>query len=93
MEMHLVHYKADHSSLGEALQEGAFDSLAVLGVLFSVKLGGLVHVPSLNTIAAALANITTASTETEVHSNSLHNYIDCHYSPGETLPHLRPFPR
>ena len=64
--MHLVHYKAVHNSLGEALQEGAFDSLAVLGVFFSVQLGGLVHVPSLDTVAAAMENITAAKTETEV---------------------------
>merc|ERR1740137_148741 len=66
MELHLVHYKAVHSSLGEALQEGAFDSLAVLGVFFSVQLGGRGHLPSLDTVTAAMENITTANTEIEV---------------------------
>ena len=66
LEMHLVHYKAVHSSLGEALQEGAFDSLAVLGVFFSVQLGGLVHVPSLDTLTAVMENVTAAGTEREV---------------------------
>ena len=37
MEMHLVHYKAVHSSIKEALEEGAYDSLAVLAVFFSVR--------------------------------------------------------
>jgi len=36
MEMHLVHYKAIHKTIGAALQEGAYDSLAVLGVFFKV---------------------------------------------------------
>ena len=69
LEMHLVHYKAVHSSLGEALQEGAFDSLAVLGVFFSVQLGGLVHVPSLDILTAVMENVTTAGTEREVKWN------------------------
>jgi hypothetical protein len=37
MEMHLVHYKATHSSIKEALGEGAYDSLAVLGIFFEVR--------------------------------------------------------
>ena len=36
MEMHLVHYKAVHSTIKEALEEGAPDSLAVLAVFFQV---------------------------------------------------------
>jgi len=37
MEMHLVHFKATHSSIKEALAEGAYDSLAVLGIFFTVS--------------------------------------------------------
>jgi hypothetical protein len=36
MEMHLVHFKAEHSTIKEALEEGAADSLAVLAVFFQV---------------------------------------------------------
>ena len=90
MELHLVHYKAVHSSLGEALQEGAFDSLAVLGVFFSVQLGGLVHVPSLDTITAAMENITTANTEIEVRTNIIIILVNNPLNAGDTLPLLRP---
>ena len=38
MEMHLVHYKATHRNISEALKEGAYDSLAVLGVFFEVRM-------------------------------------------------------
>jgi len=37
MEMHLVHYKATHGNIKEALAEGAYDSLAVLGFFFQVS--------------------------------------------------------
>ena len=37
MEMHLVHYKSTHSSIKEALEEAAYDSLAVLAVFFQVS--------------------------------------------------------
>ena len=36
MELHLVHYKAIHSNIKQAIQEGAPDSLAVLAVFFQV---------------------------------------------------------
>ena len=36
MELHLVHYKAVHSDIKEAIQEGANDSLAVLALFFQV---------------------------------------------------------
>lgn len=36
MEMHLVHYKTSLGSIAGALEEGAKDSLAVLGVFFQV---------------------------------------------------------
>lgn len=36
MEMHLVHYKTSLGSIAGALEEGAEDSLAVLGVFFQV---------------------------------------------------------
>ena len=41
MEMHLVHYKAVHSTIKEALEEGAPDSLAVLAVFLQVVLPSL----------------------------------------------------
>jgi len=34
MEMHFVHYKAVHDNIGDALGEGAYDSLAVIGIFF-----------------------------------------------------------
>ena len=34
MEMHFVHYKAVHDKIGDALGEGAHDSLAVIGIFF-----------------------------------------------------------
>ena len=34
MEMHLVHYKAVHDTIVDALGEGAYDSLAVIGIFF-----------------------------------------------------------
>ena len=37
LEMHLVHYKATHKDISEAVAEGAQDSLAVLGIFFQVK--------------------------------------------------------
>ena len=37
MEMHLVHYKAVHDNIGDALREGAYDSLAVLGIFFQER--------------------------------------------------------
>ena len=37
MEMHLVHYKATHGNIKEALAEGAYDSLAVLVFFFEVR--------------------------------------------------------
>ena len=37
MEMHLVHYKATHSNIGDALAEGAYDSLAVIGIFFQAR--------------------------------------------------------
>ena len=36
LEMHLVHYKATHKDISEAVAEGAQDSLAVLGIFFQV---------------------------------------------------------
>ena len=86
LEMHLVHYKAVHNGLAEALQEGAFDSLAVLGVFFSVQLGDLVHVPSLDTLITAMENITEANTETEVIFKIMINTAEPHF------PQMTPFP-
>jgi len=37
LEMHLVHYKANHPSILDALTEGAPDSLAVLGIFFQIS--------------------------------------------------------
>merc|ERR1711915_183466 len=37
LEMHLVHYRSDFSSIKEALVKGDRDSLAVLAVLFEVS--------------------------------------------------------
>ena len=36
MEMHFVHFKARHQTIKDALKEGEFDSLAVIGVFFKV---------------------------------------------------------
>jgi len=66
MEMHLVHYKAVHSNIVEALEEGAHDSLAVLGVFFSVQLATQVDLPSMDLLTSALANITQPHTDIDL---------------------------
>jgi len=65
MEMHLVHYKAEHKTIGDALGEGAYDSLAVLGVFFKVgehPNPGLEHlIPYLNKVKAAETKVEDVS--------------------------------
>ena len=82
MEMQLLHYKATHSNLTEARKEGQFDSLAMLGIFFSVSqpdllsfhvlplfpvdLSSLVSIPSMDDMIDSLVNITQPNTETNV---------------------------
>jgi len=66
MEMHLVHYKATHADIGEALAEGAHDSLAVLGVFFSVDTPSQVNMPSMDLLAASLEKVTEKNSVTEM---------------------------
>eukprot|EP00092_Neocalanus_flemingeri_P000141 GFUD01000148.1.p1 GENE.GFUD01000148.1~~GFUD01000148.1.p1 ORF type:complete len:324 (+),score=101.21 GFUD01000148.1:119-1090(+) len=62
MEMHLVHYKATHSTIKEAVAEGASDSLAVLGVFFSESDQPN---PGLASLLPLLDQIKTAETKAE----------------------------
>jgi len=62
MEMHLVHFKATHSSIKEALAEGAHDSLAVLGLFFTVSDE---QNPALANLMPHFENIKAAETEIE----------------------------
>eukprot|EP00092_Neocalanus_flemingeri_P025663 GFUD01027824.1.p1 GENE.GFUD01027824.1~~GFUD01027824.1.p1 ORF type:complete len:324 (+),score=97.37 GFUD01027824.1:91-1062(+) len=62
MEMHLVHYKATHSNITEAVGEGAYDSLAVLGIFFFVSDQPN---PGLASLLPLLDQIKTAETKAE----------------------------
>jgi len=62
MEMHLVHYKATHSKITDALAEGAYDSLAVLGIFFQVSDE---RNPALDMLLPHLAQIKTAETKVD----------------------------
>jgi len=75
MEMHLVHYKANHSNILEALEEGAPDSLAVLAVFFSVQLASQVELHSMDLLGEALAKITEPHEETLVESFPLSSLL------------------
>jgi len=61
MEMHLVHYKATHSNIGDALAEGAYDSLAVIGIFFQVSEE---RNPALDMLLPHLEQIKAAETTT-----------------------------
>jgi len=60
MEMHLVHYKAVHDTIKDALAEGAYDSLAVIGIFFEVSEQ---RNPALDLLLPYLAKIKAANSE------------------------------
>jgi len=61
MEMHFVHYKASHPDISAALQEGAGDSLAALGVFFEVVESAN---PGLEKLLPAFSKVTTSGNMT-----------------------------
>jgi len=61
MEMHLVHYKAVHDTIKDALVEGAYDSLAVIGIFFEVSDQ---RNPALDLLLPYLTQIKAAGTNT-----------------------------
>jgi len=63
MEMHLVHYKAVHEEIKDALGEGAYDSLAVIGIFFEVSEQ---RNPALDLLLPYLADIKAAKSKTTV---------------------------
>jgi len=63
MEMHLVHYKAVHDTIVDALGEGAYDSLAVIGIFFEVSEQ---RNPALDLLLPYLAEIKAADSKTTV---------------------------
>jgi len=63
LEMHLVHYKADKPAISDAIEEGAPDSLAVLGVFFQVS-----DIPNkgMEDLLTSLKEVKTAGTKVNV---------------------------
>jgi len=72
MELHLVHYKAVHSDIKEALHEGAADSLAVLAIFFQVAEH---HNPGLANIVTYLDKIRQPNSQIDVTPFPLSNIM------------------
>lgn len=64
MELHMVHFKADYETIGEAIKQK--DGLAVLGVMLEVS---ETDNPALTPLATALLNVTDANMVSEVAAN------------------------
>lgn len=63
MEMHFVHFKAIHPNIKDALKEGTFDSLAVIGVFFKVSES---RNPGIDLLLPYLQKVKTTNTEVTV---------------------------
>jgi len=72
MEMHLVHYKAVHDNIGDALREGAYDSLAVLGIFFQVSEQ---RSPALDMLLPYLTQVKSAGSETSTTPFPLSSFL------------------
>ena len=72
MELHLVHYKAKHGSLGDAVKAGGQDALAVLGIFFEIQQDDNKHIEKL---IEAVKEVKENGDETEMKQMPLKDFL------------------